>query len=359
MSGIAIFILAMFLPAFVLAVIFTPVARRVALAMNLVAPVRPDRLHREARPYGGGIAIFIVAGVVIAAEWILLPEIEDESVGFHAPWLGRLALGAVLFFALGLLDDRFAFGGWLKLGLQTLIAAVVVVGLGQKATVWLTTPGLPEVVSILWILAVVNAYNMFDHADGLAAAAGAVALAALAAGQADVFSGSGHTTYVPAPALAVAGALAGFLRHNLPPAKLFMGDAGSMLVGYLLAGLTIEGRYFISGYVETRYVVLVPLAVLAVPLFDMVCVILGRLWRRENPMKGDATSHLGHRCLARGVSPRMVVAFAAGATALTGAASMAMYYLAGPMLIGAWIVVAGALAAVFIARRPAPREAAT
>jgi UDP-GlcNAc:undecaprenyl-phosphate GlcNAc-1-phosphate transferase len=342
MSEITILALAMFLPAFLLAALLTPLARRVALAMNLVAPVRPDRLHREARPYGGGIAILVAAGVVIAAEWILLPEIEDESVGFHAPWMGRLALGAVLFFALGLLDDRFAFGGWLKLGLQTLIAAVVVVGLGQKATVWLWTPGLPEVVSILWILAVVNAYNMFDHADGLGAAAGAVALAALAAGQADVYSGSGHTTYVPAPALAVAGAL-----------------AGSMLVGYLLAALTIEGQYFIQGYVETRYVVLVPLAVLAVPLFDMVCVILGRLWRRENPMKGDATSHLAHRMLARGWSPRGIVAFAAGATALTGGASVAMYHLAGPMLIGAWIVVAGALAAVFIARRPAPQEAAT
>jgi len=102
----------------------------------------------------------------------------------------------------------------------------------------------------------------------------------------------------------------------------------------------------------------VPLAVLAVPLFDMVCVILGRLWRRENPMKGDATSHLAHRMLARGVSPGMVVAFAAGVTALTGGASVAMYYLGGAQLVGAWIVVAAALAAVFIARRPAHAESA-
>jgi len=355
-----------FLAALVLAWLLTPPAGRLAWAVGLVAPVRADRLHREGRPYGGGVALALTLLLVgAAALFVRVVSIERDvlpDTGFwgtarmivrcDAPMLPALAVGAVLFFILGLIDDRYALPVLPKLLLQ-FGAALVVVAAGISATVWLTVPHAGEVLSILWIVAVVNAYNMLDHADGVAAAVGAAALAALAVGQ--LMMGQ---ALVAAVALAAAGALAGFLMHNFPPARLFMGDAGSALIGYLLAALTMDARYYFEGITPSRWVVLAPLAILAVPLFDMACVVAGRLVRGENPMRGDATSHLAHRMLARGVGPRTVVLFGAAMAALTGAASVMMYYVQAPMLLVPWGIVAAALGLMLVARRRPRVEAA-
>jgi UDP-GlcNAc:undecaprenyl-phosphate GlcNAc-1-phosphate transferase len=342
------FLFGAFVPAFILCAILIPLARRLALATHLVAAVRPDRLHKEVRPYGGGLAIAVVLIlfyiIAILAPWVF--GITDT------PTLVRLGIGAVFFFILGMIDDRYALPAAPKLLLQLAGAALVVVGLEISATVWLTAPHAGEAVSILWIVAVVNAYNMLDHADGLAAAVGTLALVALAVGQMT------DQRLVPAIAFVTAGALAAFLTANFPPAKLFMGDAGSSLVGYLLGALTIVGQYYFPDRTPSRWVVLIPLAILAVPLFDMVCVVAGRLVRGQNPMVGDATSHLAHRMLARGVGPRTVVLFAAAMAALTGAASVIMYCVQGWALLAAWGTVAAALAMMLIARRRPRPEAA-
>jgi len=356
------FSLVAFLAAFALAALLTPLARRLAIRMDLVAPVRSDRLHTEPRPYGGSAAIlatlFILGFIPLMVCTLLAVRGEALVSEQHLRTLNNFQkqslplLGGILFFYwLGLIDDRLSLSAWIKLPVELTIAAYVVWGLGLRATVWLSAPYAGDVVSILWIVALVNAYNMLDHADGLAAAAGAVALIALAAGQMLV-----DVACVPVAALMTAGALSGFLIYNFPPAKLFMGDAGTMLVGFLLAALTIQGRYYYEGLTPSRLVVLIPLALLAVPLFDMVCVVAARLWRRQNPMKGDATSHLAHRMLARGWSPRGIVAFAAGATAVTGAASVSMYFLSGPALLLPWLGVAGVLAAMLLVRRPPRRS---
>jgi len=344
---LALFVL--FLMGLVPALFLTPTAIVVARTANLTAPVRPDRLHREVRPYGGGLAIAATLMGWTAAMLILGWE------GRHPREPMLLTLAAVPFFMIGLLDDRYAFQAAPKLGLQFLAAAIAVVGYGIKATVWLDVPFAGEVVSILWIVVVVNAYNMLDHADGLAAAVGIVAMAALGLGQIPwlmehLMSGP----YVLVFAFLTAGALAGFLIYNFPPAKLFMGDAGTMLVGFLLAALTIQAQYYHEGETPSRLVVLIPLALLAVPLFDMVCVTLSRIRRRRNPFRGDATSHLAHRMLARGWSPRGIVAFAAGAAAVTGGASVTMYFLSGPALLLPWLAVAAVLVAMLIVRRPPP-----
>jgi len=342
------FLFGAFVPAFIVCALLIPLARRLALATNLVAAVRPDRLHKEVRPYGGGLAIAAVLIlfyiITILAPWVF--GIADT------PTRVRLGIGAVFFFILGMIDDRYALPAAPKLLLQLAGAALVVVGLEISATVWLTAPHAGEVVSILWIVAVVNAYNMLDHADGLAAAVGTLALVALAVGQMT------DQTLVPAIAFVTAGALAAFLTANFPPAKLFMGDAGSSLVGYLLGALTIVGQYYFPDRTPSRWVVLIPLAILAVPLFDMVCVVAGRLIRGQNPMVGDATSHLAHRMLARGVGPRTVVLFAAAMAALTGAASVIMYHVQGWALLAAWGTVAAALAMMLIARRRPRAETA-
>jgi len=270
-----------------------------------------------------------------------------------------LGLGAILFFVIGLIDDRFALSARLKLALQALSAAIMVVGCGAKATAWLAFPGAPELMSILWFLAVVNAYNMLDHADGLAGVTGLIALLSLAAGMLATrcWYLGGPEFFIAGVAIVTAGGLAGFLFFNFPPAKLFMGDAGSMLVGYLLAVLTIAARYYSPEHGTSKFVVLIPLAILAVPLFDMVCVTLSRIRRGQSPFRGDAASHLAHRMLARGWSPRGIVAFAAGASAVSGGASVAMYFLSGPALMLPWLAVAAVMAAMLLVRRPVRLEA--
>ena len=350
--------------AAVVSLVLVPIARRVALAAGLVVAVRPDRLHTEPRPYGGGLAIADTLILVVGGAWLLglyapadwlpgwLPPRLEEHLEARTPTLVRLAIGALVFFVIGLLDDRYGLPPWPKLLLQVFAAALAVLGLGIRATVWMDVPYAAEAVSLLWIVAVVNAYNMFDHADGLAASVGAVALAALAVGQMRM-----GEWFVPGVALATAGALLGFLIHNFPPARLFMGDAGSHLVGYILASLTIVARYYFPETGTTHGVVLVPLAVLAVPLFDAACVVVGRLARGRNPMVGDATSHLGHRMLARGASPRAVVWAAQGLTIFAGAASVLMYLSLALFGLG-WVLVAVVLATMVWERQAPRREAA-
>jgi len=357
-----VFAVACAAPAAVLSALLAPLARRAALVRDFVAPARPDRLHREAVPYGGGVAILASVAAVTAAGWLLLAALPpDRAPCSWVPWeiadnlaphvqvLKRLAVGTGLFFLLGLIDDRYPIPASRKLAFQTVIAVLVVSGFGITATAWIGVPHVAEVLSILWIVAVVNAYNMFDHADGLAAGAGVAALAALALGQMAV-----GEWFVPALALVTAGALAGFLVHNLPPARLFLGDAGSMPVGFVLASLAIAARYYFPEQGTSRYVVLVPLAVLAVPLFDAACVTIGRIARGRSPLVGDATSHLGHRLLARGWSPRAAAALATGAAAATGAASILLYRLSGwALLVPAGVVTAVLAILLYVRRAPA------
>jgi len=366
---------AAFAAATIIAATLTPLARRLAMASNLVAKVRPDRLSQEPRPYGGGLAIAatlaIMAAVAVTggaqwiigamhgatvAAWLTADEIEAAMVLF-----GRLALGGLFFFVIGILDDCYSMSPWRKLFLQFVGAAMMVNIFDFRATIWPATDptsvALNQAASILWIVAVINAYNMFDHADGLAAAVGVVMFGALAFSQALEFE-----WMVPLAAMAAAGALAGFLIYNFPPAKLFMGDAGSSLIGYLLAVLTLAARFDGRNLPEvftSQHAALVGPALLAVPLFDMTCVIASRLVRRENPLRGDATSHLAHRMLARGWRPRAIVIFAAALAAMTGMAAVAIGGLrrgadttaTAPAAWAAALLVAMALSAMLIVRR--------
>jgi len=357
------FALVAFGAAAVVAAALTPLARWAARMAGLVAKVRPDRVHTEARPYGGGLALADTLPLVVGGAWLLglyapaewLPGWLPPEVRVHlaarTPVLLRLALGALVFFIIGLLDDFYDLGALPKFLMQAFGAALVVVGFGLSATVWMEAEWAGQVVSIVWLLAVVNAYNMFDHADGMAAAVGVVAFGALAAGQ--MMMGE---WFVPGVALAAAGALAGFLLYNFPPARLFMGDAGSQLVGYLFGALAMVARYYFPARGTTRWVVLVPVLVLAVPLVDMVLVSVGRLARKRSPFAGDATSHLAHRMLARGARPRTAVLAAAGLAAFAGVGATLLYLPRPVAMAGVGFFSVVFTAMVWLRRQP-EREA--
>ncbi|MGD9722817.1 MAG: MraY family glycosyltransferase [Pirellulales bacterium] len=310
-----------------------------AAALRVLAPRwgfvdRPGarKIHSQPLALGGGLAIW--AGVVLplaAAElavvlWARATRGQSEPAHFDLSWAGRwgsrlaefvephlsglaaqstdlwffLACGSVLV-VLGLVDDTRGLDWRFRLAVETLVAAAVVVGRGWKLTLFVDWPLVTDVVSVLWIVGLVNSFNMLDNMDGLSA--GVAAIAAGILGCVMLMTPEGGA---PQPQLFVAGmlfvlvgSLVGFLVHNRPPARIIMGDAGSYFVGFSLAVATILATF--SGDGIPRHSVLAPLCVLAVPIYDTISVVLIRLRAGRSPFEGD-TNHFSHRLVALGLT---------------------------------------------------------
>jgi UDP-GlcNAc:undecaprenyl-phosphate GlcNAc-1-phosphate transferase len=154
-------------------------------------------------------------------------------------------------------------------------------------------------ITILWIVGLTNSFNMLDNMDGLAASVGMIAASLFCAAQLAVGS-----LFPPAILMILVGALGGFLVHNHNPARLFMGDAGSNFLGFLLGSMTVVGAFTTSSHSELG--VLIPLLVMAVPLYDTASVVLIRIKEGRSPFLGDRR-HFSHRLVARGLTPKHAV----------------------------------------------------
>ena len=276
-----------FLVPLLATLLLTPLAARMANRYDVID--HPDggghKTHSNSTPYLGGLAVgagMAVVGLVIA--------------GTDGQLLTVLG-GALMLAAVGLADDMHSVNPWIRLGFEALAAAalwVVGVRAGAFDTVLLDFP-----LTLLWVMAVVNAFNLIDNMDGIAsgvAAAAATGIAAIAA-----YDGN---FLVASLALATAGAAVGFLRYNAPPARIFLGDAGSMLLGFLVAALTLEVDLPV-GSVLPRVLATVLLA--GVPLFDLSVVLIAR-FRDGRPLLMGGTDHTSHRLAACGSSrPRVLV----------------------------------------------------
>lgn len=317
-AGIAALLLSLALNAAAI-----PLARRIGFVDRPGA----HKTHREARPYGGGTAIFLAAWVPAAAVVVtalLAPldrvgELFGETIRVYVGGLRLqatptlvLLLGGVVLHGLGVLDDVRPLGPWPKLavvaGVGAFVSAVAGVRiaefLGPAAAIGLTT---------LWIVVIVNAFNFLDNMDGLAAGVAAICLAALIA--CGLLAGQ---VLVPALGCLFLGAIAGFWMFNFPPARIFMGDGGSLLIGYMLAVMSVMTTYYESGRGGPAYALAMPLVILAVPLYDFASVVLIRVREGRNPMRGDQR-HFSHRLLDHGLSRRgalLTIYAATGATAL-------------------------------------------
>ncbi|MEM9066096.1 MAG: MraY family glycosyltransferase [Planctomycetota bacterium] len=293
--------------------------------------------HRTV-PNTGGIAIFAgvvcPAGLVLTLAWLAPNLILDiaSPVSEHLEGLRSRAVEAVALLAglgavhaLGLLDDRKPLAWQLKLAVL-LGAAALPPLLGGTRLLTLLDPHAGGIwlsvgITTLWIALIANAMNFMDNMDGVSGGTGAVASACLLA--ATLLSGQWFVAGLLALLL---GALLGFLWRNKPPATLFMGDGGSLVVGYLLGYLTVRATFAVSGPegLESAqalgpawYGVFVPLAVLAVPLYDLLSVTAVRLSQGKSPFVGDL-QHLSHRLVKRGLSKPAAAAVLAGATGVTG-----------------------------------------
>jgi UDP-GlcNAc:undecaprenyl-phosphate GlcNAc-1-phosphate transferase len=304
--------------------------------------------HTQVTPLGGGLAIYgavvLTLALVVATAWLaerfpaaaaLLPE----TARTHAPGVLRqsgllaLVLGAVTVqMAVGLVDDWRPRG--LSYQFRLLVEVLLVVGLvtqGVSVTLftahsWITAP-----VTVVWIVGLTNALNFMDNMDGLC---GGVALlasaffAAIAWVIGDLFVGGCF--------LVLMGALAGFLRFNWPPARIFMGDAGSNFIGFWMGALTVVGTFHRPEF--SHITVFAPLCVLAVPIYDSISVIALRLAQGRSPFHPDR-QHLSHRLVELGFRPRNAVLVVYLLSLTTGLSGAMLYFLDGTWAISAAICV--------------------
>jgi UDP-GlcNAc:undecaprenyl-phosphate GlcNAc-1-phosphate transferase len=278
---------AAFIGPFLATLLLTPVAALVARRFDVMDRPGGHKTHHDAIPYLGGLAV--AAGVMGVG--VLVGGTNGALLTVLS---GALVLGAV-----GLMDDVRSLSPVVRLALEgTAGMALWLVGIqaGGFPVAWLDLP-----LTLLWVVAVVNAFNMIDNTDGLAAgvaAASALGIAAIAAVQGDYLEASF--------AFAVAGASLGFLRWNFPPASIFLGDAGSMLLGFLIAALTLSLDVTVTS-TPARLLMLVLLV--AVPLFDLSLVVIARLAGRRTVWLGG-TDHSSHRLAFKGHGrPRIALTF--------------------------------------------------
>jgi UDP-GlcNAc:undecaprenyl-phosphate/decaprenyl-phosphate GlcNAc-1-phosphate transferase len=333
--------------AFVLAVPMTWLMMRLGHGVGAFDSTGvPGQIKAPARriPNTGGIAIFwaivlpMIGGLWVArlADIDNLPDFllaaRGHLAGIRSETPMALALLACLFalHILGLTDDRKPLGPWVKLGLMA-AAAVTLPALSEKTRLLTLLdahvggPWLSIAVTALWIVVVTNAMNFMDNMDGLSAGVAAVAGGCFLA--AAMLSGQ---WFVGACLALLIGACAGFLVFNFPRkggAKVFMGDGGSLVLGFLLAFLTVRTTYIGDAGSVMRsaawYGVLMPLVVLAVPLYDFLSVVVIRLSQGRSPFVGD-TQHLSHRLVNLGLSRRSAVAVIYGLTAITGVSGIVL-----------------------------------
>lgn len=306
-----------FASAFGLCLVFTPLARALAARWGLTD--KPDghrKVHARATPLAGGLAILAAGvGALAAAQWLPHPW-QDGLVGQE--WELGLLLACVIICAVGVIDDRWGLRAWAKLAGQ--MAAIVVLvqsGLVVRSIQlfgWTVDLGLLAVpFTVVWLLGTVNSLNLLDGMDGLLSCLGLVISASMA-----VMAAVMGQWAAAAVAAALAGALLGFLRYNFPPATVFLGDAGSMLIGLVIGVLAIRGA--LKG--PATIGLAVPVAVLTLPFFDTTAAIVRRKLRGLSVSTPDR-GHLHHCLLRRGLSNKGILMWVSVFALVTGTGALA------------------------------------
>jgi UDP-GlcNAc:undecaprenyl-phosphate GlcNAc-1-phosphate transferase len=328
-----------------------------------VAHPAADRYHRTIVPLGGGIAIFATLVVFVLAgaavmKFVLIPgrfawlaeqaNIDPADFSGKVGQLSVMLLAVFALFALGLWDDIRRLGPFFKLAVQFAVAIVAAAFADIRVEFFIENRLITSLFSAFWIVLIVNAFNFLDNMDGLSAGIAAIAGSILFTAAA--ISGQ---IFVGGLALVFVGALLGFLVFNFPPAKIFMGDAGSMVVGFVVAMLTLRTTYYHEALSGRWYPVLMPLVVMAVPLYDFLSVTILRISQGRSPFVGD-TQHFSHRLRKRGLSDTQTVLTLYLATLCTGLGAIFLYQvnLAGAILIFVQTVMVLSIIAVLETTAP-------
>ena len=287
-----------FAAALVLALVLTPAFRALARPLGYLDRPNPRKPHTRPTPLLGGAAILVAFAAAVLARG----DVRRDLWGILA--------GATVVFALGLIDDRRGMHPGVKLAGQA-TAAVLVISSGIRVT-FLGDGPAGYAFTLVWIVGITNAFNLLDNMDGLSAGVGAISAAGFAvlASRYVLLGWEQHPTAIAAAALA--GACVGFLPYNLGGASIFMGDAGSMPLGLILASLAAFGSWR-SPALPTSLAI--PVLILAYPIFDTTLVTFCR-WRDGRPISQGGTDHSSHRLVNLGLGRTeaviLIYLFAAG-----------------------------------------------
>jgi UDP-N-acetylmuramyl pentapeptide phosphotransferase/UDP-N-acetylglucosamine-1-phosphate transferase len=306
-SGMALAVLAALGLAFAISLVLTRLMISAGPRMGLMDTPGERRIHKAPIPRAGGIAVwlaFLAGGAVVLA-------VAGGSAVFDWEWFRAFALASGILVAIGIVDDRGGISPWLKLAGQVLVAVLLFftkgsgVGslMGYQVPVWLDL-----LVWVAWTVALINAFNLIDGMDGLCAGLAAIAIGSLA-----VLSFAWGRAVDGLVMVAMLGAVLGFLRYNFHPARIFLGDAGSMFLGLFIASAGTVS----AGERAVLATVLLPLLVAGVPLFDVVLAVWRRAARRwmselgvgkAAKVFGADREHLHHRLISFGLTQRKVAA---------------------------------------------------
>lgn len=346
--------------------LLTPLARELAKKWKVMAPVRDRDVHDTPTPLLGGLAMVggLLAGGILASKLPMMSAVFDSG---RTPL--ALLSGVAIIVALGVVDDKWGLDAPTKLAGQVLAAGVM--AFQGIAIIWLPIGGtfvLDPLTSVLFTVLIVvisiNAINFVDGLDGLAAGIVLVAAGAFFgyAYLLSVESGLDRAALATLVSVLLVGMTVGFLPHNYTPARIFMGDTGSMLLGLLLAAGTIT----LSGQVDpsalttgallpTLLPIALPVAVMAIPLVDLLLAVIRRTRAGRNPFAPDK-QHLHHRLLEMGHSQGRAVLLMYAWTGLVAGTAVAVAFVPWPYAAGGFIVGLGAL--LWLVRRPSKSRAA-
>jgi UDP-GlcNAc:undecaprenyl-phosphate GlcNAc-1-phosphate transferase len=301
-----------FLVALGVGFLVTPVIRSIAVRIGALTRPGPRSVEKVPTPYLGGVAIYI-AFLISTLIFLKAPQVE----------LRGILVGGALTLILGIVDDFRALRPRTKLAGQIVIATILVL-FGVRIE-FLTNPlggllvlgPLANVITVLWIVAFMNVVNLIDGIDGLAA--GVSSIAALTLLFVALRQGQGQVVVLTA---ALAGSALGFLRYNFNPARIFMGDAGAMFLGYALGAVAIEGTLKSAAAVALA----VPVLALGLPIFDTFFAIVRRVENGKSIAEADR-GHLHHRLLDKGLTQRQACFVMYGISVLLGLSAVALTVL--------------------------------
>lgn len=349
--------------SFLIGVCLTAAAKRVSPRLGLVDHPNERKMHSRPMPTGGGLAVSltvfacVAAGLVVALvinrgwqpRW--LPDLlaEDHSLILgKARMLAIIFAGAVAMVVTGLIDDRSSIRPGVKLLAQSVVALALVLG-GVRLSLFVQNEWVRGVVTFLWIVGITNAFNLLDNMDGLSAGVGIIV-----SGIFCVVALQTRQYFVASLLLTLIGALGGLLVFNFHPASIFMGDTGSLFLGYMMAVLTV--LLTLPPAPQPLFSAVTPLVILAVPLFDTVSVVIIRLHHGLSPFQADK-NHFSHRLVGLGMSVRQAVLTIYLVTASIGLSATQLYRSDAMGSIVALVQALGVLLLIVVLEQAGKRNA--
>ena len=351
--------------AFWVSFLATGLMRLISPRVGLIDKPAARKVHVVPTPLGGGVGIWcgVVIPLAVAQTLILIwskspptwmpLELAEHISGalYRSRELWGIIVAASILAVTGLVDDLRPLSWKLRIAIQFVVSIAVVLA-GVRATVFVSNPWIGGVLSVLWFVVLVNSFNFLDNMDGLS---GGIALivSSIFAVMMLTKPGDPHW-FVGGFFLIVSGSLIGFLCHNWSPARIFMGDAGSYFLGFSIASMTLLGTFY-TPTDRNQHVILAPLCVLAVPLYDICSVVFIRLKEGRSPFQPDK-KHFSHRLVALGLTKVQAVLTVLLTTLTTGLLGLTLY------TVNSWnaavVVVAcvGCILLLIAILEAAPRE---